>query len=218
TRGRPAVQQIVILGGAARDTSIGEVELLAYAAAAERLSEHPLAAAVAQAAADRAAPVPSAGGRDFEAIPGKGIVARVARVTAVRLAGKTDGTGETGETGGTDGTNGADNGGTAPNDALVEVVVGRPEFLTERGVAWPAEGEAAIARFEQAGQTPLAVALDGRPAGVIGVADAARDEAAAAIRALREAGLRKVVLLTGDRAGPAHTVAKAVGIAEEDVH
>ncbi len=179
TLGKPEVQQVVTLNGTA------EGELLAYAAAAERLSEHPLASAVMRAAAERGAQVPATDGRDFEAVTGKGIAARVPACT---------------------------------DGAPLEVLVGRPEFLSERGVEWPAEASQAVARMEEAGQTPLAVALGGKAAGVIGVADAARKEAAAAIRQLREAGLRKVVLLTGDRPGPALAIARAVGIAEEDVH
>jgi P-type E1-E2 ATPase len=100
----------------------------------------------------------------------------------------------------------------------VAILVGRPEFLVEQGVAWSPEGEAAAAELERAGQTPLAVAIDGHAVGLIGVADAPRKEAAAALGALRAAGLRRVVLLTGDRPGPALAVAQAVGIAPADVH
>ncbi|MGH2369565.1 MAG: HAD-IC family P-type ATPase, partial [Chloroflexota bacterium] len=77
---------------------------------------------------------------------------------------------------------------------------------------------AALAEVAAGGETPLAVALDGRAAGVIGIADAPRPEAADAIRALQAAGLRKIVLLTGDREAPARAVAQATGIAPEDVH
>jgi Cd2+/Zn2+-exporting ATPase len=100
----------------------------------------------------------------------------------------------------------------------VAVLVGRPEFLTERGVKWPAEASAVLAELEAAGQTPVAVALDGRLAGVIAVADSPRAEAAAAIQSLRATGVQNTILLTGDRTGPAHAVAQAVGIAAVDVH
>jgi P-type E1-E2 ATPase len=100
----------------------------------------------------------------------------------------------------------------------VAVLVGRPEFLVARGVPWPAEAGRALAELEGQGQTPLAVALDGRVAGLLGVADAPREEAADALRWLRAAGVRRIVLLTGDREAPARAVAQAVGIAPQDVH
>jgi Cd2+/Zn2+-exporting ATPase len=183
TRGQPAVQRVVLLDGTTH-----EREVLAYAAAAERLSEHPLARAVLAAAEARGAPVPNASGgsADFEAVAGKGVAARIANLH--------------------------------PAAPPVHVVVGRPEFLAERGIEWPAAADGALQELETAGQTPLAVALDGRAAAVIGVADVLREEAVHAIRELRDAGLKRIVLLTGDREGPARAVAQAVGIAPQDVH
>ena len=98
------------------------------------------------------------------------------------------------------------------------MLVGRPEWLAERGVPWPPAGAGALEELAGAGETALAVAINGRAAGLLGVADAVRPEAAEAVRALRAAGLRRIVLLTGDRAAPAQAVAREVGIAPEDVH
>lgn len=69
TLGRPQLTDIVALD------SIGQEELLALAAAVEKDSEHPLAAAVREAAVTRALVVPAA--QDFAAIPGKGVRANV---------------------------------------------------------------------------------------------------------------------------------------------
>ena len=233
TWGKPVVQRITVFDGVQaalagqrppkfKVQSGGEVEVLAYAAAAERLSEHPLAAAVMQAAVERQAPAPVGDGRDFEAIPGQGIAARVPAVRIgdegpfAALSPSPQTHPSPGRVPGGLGTLGRLR--TKDESGLVGVLVGRPEFLAERGVVWPAEGAAAVREMEQAGQTPLAVAVDGAAAGVIGVADTPRAEAAAAIRALRAAGLKQIVLLTGDRPGPALAVARAVGIADQDVH
>lgn len=61
------------------------------------------------------------------------------------------------------------------------------------------------------GQTVMFVAIDGRPASLIGVADPIKDSTREAIHALQAAGLR-VVMLTGDNRTTAEAVARAVGI------
>lgn len=55
------------------------------------------------------------------------------------------------------------------------------------------------------------VVVDGRPAGLVGVADPVKETAVEAIRALHAEGLR-IVMLTGDNRTTADAVAKAVGI------
>lgn len=66
---------------------------------------------------------------------------------------------------------------------------------------------------EAAAQTPLWVAVDGRMAGLIGVADAVKETSVAAVAALRSRGLR-VIMLTGDRETVANVIAEEVGINE----
>jgi Cu+-exporting ATPase len=73
---------------------------------------------------------------------------------------------------------------------------------------------AAAEELSAGGQTVVFVAMDGRPAGVVAVADPVKEGAAEAIRALKEEGLR-VVLLTGDNGAAARAVARRLGI--EDV-
>ncbi|KAA9133155.1 copper-translocating P-type ATPase [Marinihelvus fidelis] len=65
------------------------------------------------------------------------------------------------------------------------------------------------------GQTVMFVAVDGRPAGMIGVADPIKESTPEAIGMLHEAGL-KVVMLTGDSQGTANAVARKIGI--DEVH
>jgi Cu+-exporting ATPase len=67
--------------------------------------------------------------------------------------------------------------------------------------------------LRQAGQTVMLVAVDGRPAGLLGVADPLKESAAEAIRRLRDLGLR-IVMLTGDNRTTAEAVAGQVGIDE----
>ncbi|OQY01393.1 MAG: heavy metal translocating P-type ATPase [Desulfobacteraceae bacterium 4572_123] len=74
TEGRPLVREIETSGSS-------EEELLAVAAAAEASSEHPLAQAIVAAAFERGLNLPEV--TQFEAIPGKGITARLADATVV---------------------------------------------------------------------------------------------------------------------------------------
>ncbi|MDQ6728178.1 MAG: heavy metal translocating P-type ATPase [Actinomycetota bacterium] len=61
------------------------------------------------------------------------------------------------------------------------------------------------------GRTAVAVAIDGRAAAVIGIADAARPTAAAAVSAMHELGV-KVVMLTGDNEATARRIGAQLGI------
>jgi Cu+-exporting ATPase len=96
-----------------------------------------------------------------------------------------------------------------------ELLVGNDELLASRGV--PAEGRATLDALAAAagdrGETPLRVAVDGRAAGLIAVADQVREGAAEGIARLRLLGVR-VVMLTGDQQQTARAVAASVGISE----
>jgi P-type Cu+ transporter len=92
------------------------------------------------------------------------------------------------------------------------LAIGTLRYLEELGVAITPLVERA-APLRAAGQTVMFVAIDGRPAGLIGVADALRPGAAEAIRALRDEGLR-IVMLTGDNRTTAEAVARPVGISD----
>jgi Cu+-exporting ATPase len=66
------------------------------------------------------------------------------------------------------------------------------------------------------GQTVVLVAIDGRPAGLLGVADPVKVSTAEAVRALRAEGLR-VIMLTGDSRTTARVIARKIGIDASDV-
>ncbi len=75
----------------------------------------------------------------------------------------------------------------------------------------PAALDAQATALRREGQTVMFVAIDGRPAGLIGVADPIKDSTPEAIRALHEEGLQ-VVMLTGDSKVTAEAVARKLGI------
>ncbi|MCT2058875.1 heavy metal translocating P-type ATPase [Dietzia cinnamea] len=91
------------------------------------------------------------------------------------------------------------------------VVVGRPALLAERGMPLPHELEAAFTEAAQAGRTAVAAGWGGRARGVLVVADQIKDTSAEAIRRFRDLGLTPI-LLTGDNAAVAASVAAEVGI------
>jgi P-type Cu+ transporter len=93
------------------------------------------------------------------------------------------------------------------------VLVGRARLLEDWSVRLSPDLERAKAAAEAEGRTAVAVGWDGAARGVLVVADAVKDTSAEAVRQLRDLGLRPV-LLTGDNATVARSVAAAVGIDE----
>ncbi|MBJ7452916.1 MAG: HAD-IC family P-type ATPase, partial [Blastococcus sp.] len=93
------------------------------------------------------------------------------------------------------------------------VVVGRPRLLADWSTPLTPALQRAVDDAEQAGSTAVGVAWDGAARGVLVVADAVKPTSAAAIAQLRALGLTPV-LLTGDNARAARTVAAQVGIDE----
>ena len=91
-----------------------------------------------------------------------------------------------------------------------EVVVGRKELLTDAG-ADASTLEEAAGRLAAEGKTAIYAAVDGRPAGVVAVADTVKEDSPSAVRALRDLGL-EVVMITGDNARTAEAVARQIGI------
>jgi Cu+-exporting ATPase len=163
TEGRPRLATLVASAG------VAEADLLRLAAALERASEHPLAAAVVAGAEERGLVIPSAG--DFEARPGRGVVGRV-EGRALALG----------------------------NLRLLEELGIESAALAERAEGLRAEGESVVF-----------VVLDGRAAGLLGVADPIKATTPEALRELRAEGLR-LVMLTGDGATTARAVARRLGL------
>ena len=92
------------------------------------------------------------------------------------------------------------------------VAIGNRRYLQELGVdAAPLEAEAEQLRED--GATAIFVAIDGKITGIIGVADPIKATTPEALKALREDGVR-VVMLTGDNWTSARAVARRLGIDE----
>ena len=165
TEGKPQVVAVVAL------PDFDEAQVLRFAASVERGSEHPLAAAIVQAAATRDIALTAA--RGFSASTGKGVVGMV--------EGK-------------------------------RVALGSAKFLAELNIDTAAlAGEAERLRGD--GATAIFLALNGKPAGLIAIADPIKASTPAALKALTADGVR-VVMLTGDNRTTALAVARRLGISE----
>jgi Cu+-exporting ATPase len=165
TEGKPKVVAIT------PTTGFDEAKILQLAASVERGSEHPLAAAIVAAAAERnfeLSPV-----RNFDSPVGKGVI------------------------------------GTIEDKRLA---LGNARFLGELNIdtsALWAEAE----RLRGDGATAIFLAVNGKPAGVIAIADPVKTTTPDALRALAAEGIR-VVMLTGDNRTTAQAVARRLSIAD----
>jgi Cu+-exporting ATPase len=92
------------------------------------------------------------------------------------------------------------------------LALGTAAFLKELAIdASPLAGEAERLRAD--GATAVLLAVDGKPAGVIAIADPVKETTPAALKSLAKDGIR-VVMLTGDNRTTAQAVAKRLGIAD----
>jgi len=165
TEGKPKLVSVTPIG------TTSESDLIRFAAALERGSEHPLATAIVRGAEERGIALPPATG--FEALNGKGVT------------------------------------GTVQGHA---VAAGNRVLLSDIGLdATPFAARAEELR--QDAQTVIFVVVDGRPAGLLGVADPIKDSTPEAMRALHEEGVR-IVMLTGDSRTTAEAVARKLSIDE----
>ena len=95
-----------------------------------------------------------------------------------------------------------------------QVAVGNEKLMRELK-AFEEQHSAQADEFRKKGQTVMFVAVDGKPAGLLGVADPIKSTSIEAIRQLHAAGI-KVVMMTGDNAATAEAVAREIGI--DEVH
>nr|MBA3620031.1 copper-translocating P-type ATPase [Acidothermales bacterium] len=91
-----------------------------------------------------------------------------------------------------------------------ELLIGNARLLADAGIP-TTELEQRAAALAEAGKTPMFIALDGRPAGLVAVADTIKPDSAAAVRGLHALGL-EVAMITGDNRRTAQAVAAQVGI------
>jgi Cd2+/Zn2+-exporting ATPase len=167
TVGRPEVTDIV--PAAAADAG----ELLRVAAAVERQSAHPLAAAVVRRAeADGIAVLAVT---EVESVTGRGI------------------------------------------RAVVEgqrVAIGNRRLFDESEVPLSGDVLDATRQLQDAGRTVMVVRHADRWLGVLGLADRPRPGAANVLRRLRDGGIQKIVMLTGDHQAVGEAIGREVGVDE----
>ena len=164
TKGEPEVTAVETDGGQAND-------LLSFAAAVERESEHPLAKAIVKRAESEG--LSRLRATDFQSVPGEGAIAMVSGH---------------------------------------RVAIGNPRLMARQGIAL--NGIAAKRdQMSAEGRTAVVVAVDGLAAGLIGISDAPRPTAKAAVAELQELGLG-VVMLSGDNRATAERIARDLGITE----
>lgn len=102
-------------------------------------------------------------------------------------------------------------GGVAGNIAGRAVIVGKPDFLRNEKVGGLELLEASAVKLQEEGKTAMFVAVDGKPAGILAVADPIKPTTAEAIKELHALGL-KLVMLTGDNRRTAAAVASQLGL------
>lgn len=90
------------------------------------------------------------------------------------------------------------------------VLVGNRKLMERAKVSMP-EFEAGAERLADEGKTPMFVALDGAPIGIISVADTLKEDSVEAVRAMQKMGI-EVVMMTGDNERTANAIARQIGI------
>jgi Cu+-exporting ATPase len=96
------------------------------------------------------------------------------------------------------------------------VLVGNRRYLESRQIAIDESAETALSRLELEGHSPVLVAENGSVQGIISVQDSLRPASREAIHQLHHAGVKRTVLLTGDRERIARGIARSAGV--DEVH
>ena len=102
-------------------------------------------------------------------------------------------------------------GGVVGNVSGRTVMVGKPDFLRNEKIDGLEPLEAFAVKLQEEGKTAMFVAIDGKPAGILAVADPIKGTTPEAIRQLHDLGL-KLVMLTGDNRRTAAAVSRQLGI------
>jgi Cd2+/Zn2+-exporting ATPase len=96
-----------------------------------------------------------------------------------------------------------------------EVLIGKAEMFRSDGIApLSTEMDAAIKTLREAGQTSMVVRSGSRDMGAIGLLDTPREAARAALERLREIGIKRMIMISGDHQRVADAIGKQVGIDE----
>jgi len=95
--------------------------------------------------------------------------------------------------------------------AGVTYTVGRPEWIAEQGLEFPASLRNALEEVEARGESAIALMNEERALALVGLADRVRQSARDTVRALKATGVEPV-MITGDAEAVAATVARELGI------
>lgn len=98
------------------------------------------------------------------------------------------------------------------------LLVGSPALLRQHGVQLMEEAQGWTEQLRSGGETVICIAHDDDLIGLLGVSDAVRSGADTVVRQLRDLGVSRVVLLTGDAPETAQVVADTLGITEVHAH
>ena len=90
--------------------------------------------------------------------------------------------------------------------------VGKPAYLRGAGLIITPPIDQALATQSEQGRTVVLVAQDHEPLGLLAIADEIRPEVAGALRALKNMGVKRITMLTGDHPKVAAAVARAIGV------
>jgi len=170
TEGKPRITDVIAAPGTRQE------ELLSVAVAVERMSDHPLAAAIVRDGSARLREAAVTTATEVKSLTGRGVTASV------------------------DGK---------------PVWIGKAEMFGADGIA-PLSREltTAIEDLRENGRTTMAVRHDARELGVIGLMDTPREGATETVLQLRQLGIRRMVMLSGDHQKVAAAVAHQVGLDE----
>lgn len=94
--------------------------------------------------------------------------------------------------------------------AGLSVFVGNRKMMEEKNISVK-ELEKDADKLAEEGKTPVFVAMDGQPAGIVAVADVVKKSSRAAIESLHKMGI-EVAMITGDNKKTAEAIARQVGI------
>ncbi len=94
------------------------------------------------------------------------------------------------------------------------IVIGSRHFIHEDESVETSVGETFINTFSEKGYSVLYVAIGRKLAGLIAIHDPLRQDAKMFIEALKQSGIRRVIMLTGDNTATAKTIADNLGIEE----
>ncbi|MGW0736266.1 heavy metal translocating P-type ATPase [Streptomyces sp. NPDC002851] len=168
------------------EPGFSEDELLALAAAAELRSEHPIGAAIVEAARRRSLPLPES--YDFTSTPGRGVAATVAPGRRVEV--------------------GAERRLLPASEQAEQQAERRAEHMAAHKAERKAEAD------DGGGTTTVLVLVDGAPAGRLTLADRLRPDAPEAVAELARLTGTPPLLLTGDGPGAAAAVAAQAGFGD----